>query len=79
MPSFDLSKQCVKNLLKCTYIRSYVYINKNTWGQVTNPIICTCENMFYVIQGVKSIFEVTSWPQLISKLSHLPVCIAVSD
>ena len=37
---------------------------------------------FCVIQGVKNIFdEVTSWPQLISKLliAPIPVCNAASD
>ena len=46
-------------------------------GQVTKPIVKICYKLLYVILGVKSIFdEVTSWPQLISKLlvHFLPAC-----
>ena len=40
---------------------------------MTKPIVKICYKLLYVILGVKSTFdEVTSWPQLISKL--LPAC-----
>ena len=45
------------------------------------PIVKICYKLLYVILGVKSIFdEVTSWPQLISKLLVASACLhAASD
>ena len=59
------------NTIVCTKI--------NEGGQVIKPIILVkiCYKLLYVIQGIKNIDKVTSWPQLISKL--LAVCIAASD
>ena len=50
-------------------------------GQVTKPIVKICYKLLYIILGVKSIFdEVTSWPQLISKLLVASACLhAASD
>ena len=43
---------------------------------MTKPIVKICYKLLYVILGVKSIFdEVTSWPQLISKLLVASVCL----
>ena len=45
---------------------------------MTRPVILVeiCYNLLYVIQGVKNILdEVTSWPQLISKLLVIPACL----
>ena len=48
---------------------------------MTKPIVKICYKLLYVILGVKSIFaEVTSWPQLISKLLVTSACLyAASD
>ena len=50
---------------------------------MTKPIVKICYKLLYVILGVKSIFdEVTSWPQLISKLLVAFACLhayAASD
>ena len=48
---------------------------------MTKPIVKICYKLLYVILGVKSIFdEVTSWPQLISKLLIASACLhAASD
>ena len=48
---------------------------------MTKPIVKICYKLFYVILGVKSISdEVTSWPQLISKLLVTSACLhAASD
>ena len=48
---------------------------------MTKPIVKICYKLLYVIVGVKSIFdEVTSWPQLISKLLVASACLhAASD
>ena len=48
---------------------------------MTKPIVKICYKLLYVILGVKSTFdEVTSWPQLISKLLVASACLhAASD
>ena len=59
----------------------FLYQNYYKGGQVTNPIVKIWYKLLYVILGVKSIFdEVTSWPQLISKLLAASACLhAASD
>ena len=43
---------------------------------MTKPIVKICYKLLYVILGVKNIFdEVTSWPQLISKLLVASACL----
>ena len=47
---------------------------------MTKPIMKICYKLLYVILGVKSIFdEVTSWPQLISKLLVASACLHVAS
>ena len=47
---------------------------------MTKPIVKICYKLLYVILGVKSIFnEVTSWPQLISKLLVASACLHVAS
>ena len=48
---------------------------------MTKPIVKICYKLLYVILGVKSTFdEVTSWPQLITKLLVASACLhAASD
>ena len=43
-------------------------------------VVKICYKLLYVIQVVKKIFDMTSWPQLISKFwLHIPICNAASD
>ena len=66
-----------KPIVKICYKLLYVILG----GHVTKPIVKICYKLLYVILGVKSIFdEVTSWPQLISKLLVASACLhAASD
>ena len=47
---------------------------------MTKSIVKICYKLLYVILGVKSICdEVTSWPQLISKLLVASACLHVAS
>ena len=47
---------------------------------MTKPIVKICYKLLHVILGVKSVFdEVTSWPQLISKLLVTSACLHVAS